>query len=150
MEEDEGGGPRGAVRRRCHSSSYLQVTSCEEGVKDVIIWLALLLQRHSSGAPPALLRLLPLSPPQAPRAGGWLAAAASSERLFVAEGGGRLCVPAGFGLLGKVNEARKVGGACCASGRLIIIRDGWPPPQLPVAGNAVCGVCAVALRCTGV
>jgi hypothetical protein len=118
------------------------LTSCEEGVKDVIFWLALLLKRHSSGAPPALLRLLSLSPPQAPRAGG-LASAEASERLFVAGGGGRLCVPAGFGLLGKVNEARKVAGACRAWGRRIIVRDGWPPPQLPVAGNTVCGVCAV-------
>jgi hypothetical protein len=144
--EGEGEGEGGGITRSSVKAvrQLKLLTSCEEGVKDVIFWLALLLQRHSSGAPPALLRLLPLSPPQAPRAGGWLAAAAASERLFVAGGGGRLCVPAGFGLLGKVNEARKVAGACRAWGRRIIVRDGWPPPQLPVAGNTVCGVCAVA------
>ena len=148
--EGEGEGEGGGITRSSVKAvrQLKLLTSCEEGVKDVIFWLALLLKRHSSGAPPALLRLLSLSPPQAPRAGGLASAeaterlfvAGASERLFVAGGGGRLCVPAGFGLLGKVNEARKVAGACRAWGRRIIVRDGWPPPQLPVAGNTVCGV----------
>ena len=47
--------------------------------------------------------------------------AATHERLFVAGGGQRLCLPEGFGLVAHVNRARRVAAECRQDAKALLV-----------------------------
>ena len=80
--------------------------SCRAGVADTVRWLQVLLRRHSRGLPVEALGGAGL---EEVGEGRWLwlleeeeEEVVGQERLFVAGGGGRLCLPQGFVLLKQV------------------------------------------------